>query len=49
MDGHRAYHSGSYSKYLKAYDLTPFGTLSPGKYKLVKDDLEAEFELTEEE
>ena len=33
----------------ETYDLTPFGTLSPGKYKLVKDDLEAEFELTEEE
>ena len=32
----------------ETYDLTPFGTLSPGKYKLVKNDLEAEFELTED-
>lgn len=32
----------------ETYDLTPFGTLSTGKYKLVKNDLEAEFELTED-
>ena len=29
------------------YDLTVFGELEAGEYKLVKNDLEAEFELAE--
>ena len=30
----------------ETYDLTVFGNLPAGKYKLVKNDLEAEFEIT---
>lgn len=30
------------------YDLTVFGELEAGEYKLVKNDLEAEFELAEQ-
>ena len=31
------------------YDLTVFGKLEPGEYKLVKNELETEFTLAEKE